>query len=227
MPARLWPATGLAFVACFVAWVLLLGAVELGGGQPRPSNAEVVQLLSDTPRQGAAHLLAGLAAVSLLAFSAYVFAGSTAAERPAVLLGATAALSGGALALVILVTTGLVTGAADIFRRGASIDPASAQIVFDLAGGMHAFVPYLAASFALTTSLLGTSSWGVSRWLRRAGVVFAVALLAGALSYDVVPGDPLWFIGIAAMLLWLVWVAVLSAVLVARSQTPADARSAR
>jgi type IV secretory pathway TrbD component len=45
-------------------------------------------------------------------------------------------------------------------------------------------------------------------------------LLAGAASIDLTRQDPLWFVGIFGMALWLVWVAAISLVLVLRRSTP-------
>jgi hypothetical protein len=219
---RLWPLSGIVFVVAFVAWSLLLGFVEPGGGQPRPSGGQVVDLLSDTMRQGGAHLVAAVASIALLAFSASIVAlsfgtarGAGQGEaRGAAGLPATAALAGVGLALVILATAGLFAGASDVIRRGRDIDPATATVVFDLAGGIYAFVPYLAATFGLTTSLIPHAVLGMPRGFRVAGVLISLATLAGAVSYDVLPGDPLWFVGIGAMLLWLAWVGALSVILV-------------
>jgi len=45
--------------------------------------------------------------------------------------------------------------------------------------------------------------------------------LAGAASIDVTRQDPLWFVGIFGMALWLVWAAAVGLVLVLRPPAPA------
>ena len=68
------------------------------------------------------------------------------------------------------------------------------------------------------TSLITLGTRALPAWLGWAGGVVILLLLAGAASIDLTRQDPLWFIGILGMLLWLVWVAAVSPALLRRTR---------
>lgn len=69
------------------------------------------------------------------------------------------------------------------------------------------------------TSLAALRYRALPAWLGWAGGVVIVLLVTGAASIDLTRQDPLWFVGILGMVLWLAWVATISLTLVLRPRS--------
>ena len=220
-PSERWSAaSGLVFVALFIGWLALYRALEPAGGQPRPGDAEIVSdVLEGQDRLHVAHFVVGLAAAAWLWFLGSLCAALKRAEGGTGRLSEVAFAAGVVFAVLLLVAGALLPGLADVPRRGGTLDPRAAAVVYDLAGSIFSLAPFSIIVLVGATSLAALRYRALPPWLGWVGGVVIVLLVAGAASIDLTRQDPLWFVGILGMVLWLAWVATISLTLVLRRRS--------
>ncbi len=211
--------SGIAFVALFVWWLNLHGMLEPAGGQPRPSDGQIFSYITENDRRlHMSHFVLGLAAVTFLCFLAALRAALRRAckEMPSLL---TVAFAGGLVAVILMLVAGsILPGMADVLKRGAVLQPSVVGVLFDLVGSIFSLVPFAVATLVGATSIAVLQSKQLPSWIGWAGGVIVLFLLAGAASIDVTEEDPLWFVGILGMALWLIWTVAVSLALVLSRQ---------
>jgi uncharacterized membrane protein YgcG len=130
MSERWSAASGLVFVALFLAWLALYRAMEPAGGQPRPGDAQIVsEVLAGQDRLHAAHFVVGLAAAAWLWFLGSLHAALRRAEGNTGPFSAVAFAAGVVFAALLLAAGALLPGLADVPRRGGTLDPGVAGAV--------------------------------------------------------------------------------------------------
>ncbi len=207
-------ASGLIFVALFVVWLKLYGALEPAGGQPRPSDAEILSdVVAGDRRLHLAHFVVGLTAIFFLWFLGSLRATLQRAEGAPASLSAGAFAAGVVIAILMLLAGAPLPGLADVLRRGGTLEPRVAGAFYDVVGAIFSLVPFAVVVLVGATSLVALRSRALPAWLGWAGGVLVLFLLAGAASIDLTGEDPLWFVGILGMLLWLAWLVAVSLVL--------------
>ncbi len=89
---------------------------------------------------------------------------------------------------------------------------------YDVVGAVFSLAPFTVVVLVGASSVVALRSRALPTWLGWAGGVIVLLLLTGAASLDLTYGweDPLWFVGIVGMMLWLVWVVAVSLVLLLR-----------
>ena len=209
-------ASGLIFAVLFIVWLILYGALEPAGGQPRPSDVVIrTSVMEGDRRLHLAHFCVGLAAISFLWFLGSLRAVLRRAEREPGMLSEIAFAGGVVTAILMLVAGSFLPGLADVLRRGGTLDPQVAGAFYDLAGAVFSLTPFTVVALVGPTSIVVLRSRVLPTWIGWAGGVIVLLLLTGAASIDLTYGweDPLWFMGILGMMLWVVWVVAVSLVL--------------
>ena len=113
----------------------------------------------------------------------------------------------------MLLAGSLLPGLADVLRRGGTLEPRVVGAFYDVVGAIFSLVPFAVVVLVGATSLVVLRSRVLPAWLGWAGGVIVLFLLAGAASIDLTWQDPLWFVGILGMVLWLAWLVAVSLVL--------------
>ncbi len=212
---RWLPVSGIVFVALFIWWLNLHGMLEPAGGQPRPSDGQIFSYITENQRRlHMSHFVLGLVAIAFLCFLAALRA---ALRRACTEMSSppTVAFAGGLVAIILILLAGsILPGMADVLKRGAMLQPLVVVALFDLVGSIFSLVPFAVAALVGATSIAALRSKQLPSWIGWAGGVIVLFLLVGAASIDVTEEDPLWFVGILGMALWLVWVIAVSLALV-------------
>ena len=80
-------------------------------------------------------------------------------------------------------------------------------------GAIFSLVPFAVVVLVGAMSLVALRSRALPAWLGWAGGVIVLFLPFGAASIDLTREDPLWFVGMLGMVLWLAWLVAVSLVL--------------
>jgi hypothetical protein len=212
-------ASGIVFVGLFILWLGLHGMLEPAGGQPRPSDREIVSyLVENEGRLHLSHFVLGLAAVAFLSFLGTLRAALIHNTVEGSSLPSVAFAAGLVVTILMLVSGSILPGMADVVKRGGVVEPAVAGALFDLVGSIFSLAPFAVATLVGVTSITALRSRLMPGWIGWAGLLIVLLLLAGTASIDLTEEDPLWFVGIFAMVLWLAWTVVVSLALFLRSR---------
>ena len=151
-----WSAvTGLFFVALFVAWLNLYGALEPAGGQPRPGDAQILaDIVAGDRRLHLAHFVVGLAAICFLSFLGSLRATLQRAEGEPASLSAVAFAAGVVIAILMLLAGALLPGLADVLRRGGTLEPRVVGAFYDVVGAIFSLVQFAVVVLVGATSLV-------------------------------------------------------------------------
>lgn len=208
---RLAAATGIVFVAFFVAGGFLVGGA---GGDTSDSAAEVSRRLLDRDAQVyAGATLLGLAAAALLWFAGSLRVALRRAEGDPGRLSAVA--FGAAAVLAALVLIGAVLSGASVFELADyQGDAEAARALYGVSGAVTFFGAALSLGVLLVSaSLVSLRTRAFPRWLMSPGIVIGALLTLGWFFW------PVTFLG---NMLAGVWIIVTSIILMARAGRTAE-----
>jgi hypothetical protein len=185
------PATGIVFVALFVAISLLLGD---GQDASKKTAQEIADYYKDNDaKETIGAFLIGLACISILFWAGWLRKLLSDAEGPDGMLSAVA------------------FGAAVVFAAGAAvegsihlalpdladdIDPVALQAINGIDFDMFFFFPVGLGAMMLASGISAVRHGALPKWLAWAGIVFAVLLVSPAFFVGFI-GAPLWILAVS------------------------------
>ncbi len=208
-------------LAGIVAIILIVASVVVAGSPPKTSDSAEKILKYYRDNEGglkASAFLGGLVTIPILWWAATLWATLRRAEggQPGLAVAAV-------LGLVFTGTLQGVSGAisATVALELKNVGPAEAKFFYLLSFGLGAAGAFGVAVLVLATSAVALRTKVFPGWLGGAGLVLGAALIVSGASIAST-SDGLAALGLVAILLWALWVIVLS-VLMFRAKEPARA----
>ncbi len=208
-------------LAGILAIILIVASVVVAGSPPKTSDSAEKILKYYRDNEGglkASAVLGGLVTIPILWWAATLWATLRRADggQPGLAVAAV-------LGLVLTGTLQAVSGAisATVALELKNVGPAEAKFFYLLSFGLGAAGAFGVAVLVLATSAVSLRTKVFPGWLGGAGLVLGAALIVSGASIAST-SDGLAALGLVSILLWALWVIVLS-VLMFRAKEPTTA----
>ncbi len=185
------PATGIVFVALFVAITLLIGD---GQDASKKTAQEVADYYKDNDtKETIAALLIGLACISILFWAGWLRKLLSDAEGPNGMLSAVAFGAAVAFAAGAAVGGSIHLALPDL---ADDIDPVALQAINGIDFDMFFFFPVGMGTMMLASGISALRHGALPKWLAWAGIVVAVLFVTPAFFVGFI-GIPLWILAVS------------------------------